>query len=166
MQDLPWPGIEPMSPALAARFLYTRPKEKSPVPFWALGSSENSPCSDTASLTVPLTLDYVTSWRAFLIKITADPGEESASLKSEVRLPRWLSGKRIRLPMHELWEMQFPSLGQEDSPGEEIATHSSILAWRIPGTKEPGMLQSMGSQRVRRDWAGAGEWGLAFLRCY
>ena len=35
--------------------------------------------------------------------------------------------------------------------GEEMATHSSVLAWRIPGTEEPGVLQSMGSQRVRHD---------------
>ena len=35
---------------------------------------------------------------------------------------------------------------------KETATHSSILAWRIPWTEEPGGLQSMGSQRVRRDW--------------
>ena len=37
------------------------------------------------------------------------------------------------------------------SPGEEMATHSSILAWRIPWTEEPGRLQSMGSQRVEHD---------------
>ena len=36
-----------------------------------------------------------------------------------------------------------------------IATYSSIPDWRIPWTEEPGGLQSMGSQRVRRDWAGA-----------
>ena len=47
-------------------------------------------------------------------------------------------------------ETQVQSLGQEDSLEEEMATHSSILAWRIPGTEEPGGLQSMGSQRVRR----------------
>ena len=40
------------------------------------------------------------------------------------------------------------SLGQEDPMEEDMATHSSILAWRIPWTKEPGGLQSMGSQRV------------------
>ena len=39
-----------------------------------------------------------------------------------------------------------PGLGR--SPGEEMATNSSILAWRIPWTKEPGRLQSMGLQRV------------------
>ena len=41
------------------------------------------------------------------------------------------------------------SLGQEDPLEESMATHSSILAWRIPWTEEPGGLQHMGSQRVR-----------------
>ena len=45
-------------------------------------------------------------------------------------------------------EMQVHSLGQEDPLGEETATHSSILAWEIPRTEEPGGLQPMGSQRV------------------
>ena len=40
------------------------------------------------------------------------------------------------------------SLGQEDPLEKEMATHSSILAWRIPWTEEPGGLQSMGLQRV------------------
>ena len=48
-------------------------------------------------------------------------------------------------------ETQVQSLGQEDSLEEGMATHSSILAWRIPWTEEPGGLQSMGSQRVRHD---------------
>ena len=52
--------------------------------------------------------------------------------------------------MPETWAQ---SLGQEDPLEEEIATHSNILAWRIPWTEEPGGLQSMGSQRVRHDWA-------------
>ena len=42
-----------------------------------------------------------------------------------------------------------PGLGR--SPGGGMATHSSVLAWRIPGTEEPGGLQSMGSQRVGHD---------------
>ena len=42
-------------------------------------------------------------------------------------------------------------LGWEDPLEEGLATHSSVLAWRIPWTKEPGGLQSMGSQRVRQD---------------
>ena len=48
-------------------------------------------------------------------------------------------------------ETQVQSLGQEDLLEEEMATHSSILAWRIPWTKEPGRLQFMGSQRVKHD---------------
>ena len=43
------------------------------------------------------------------------------------------------------------SLGQEDPLEKEMATHSSILAWRIPGTEEPGGLPSMGSHRVGHD---------------
>ena len=43
------------------------------------------------------------------------------------------------------------SLGWEDPLEKEMATHSSILAWRIPWTEEPGGLQPMGSQRVRHD---------------
>ena len=45
--------------------------------------------------------------------------------------------------------MWVQSLGQEDPLKEQMATHSSILAWRIPWTEEPGKLQSMGSQRAR-----------------
>ena len=48
-------------------------------------------------------------------------------------------------------EMQVPSLGQEDPLEKEMTTHSSILAWRIPWTEEPGGLHSMGSPRVRHD---------------
>ena len=53
--------------------------------------------------------------------------------------------------MKELQESQIQSLGQEDPLEEDIATHSSILAWRIPWTEEPGGLQSIGSQRVGHD---------------
>jgi len=47
-----------------------------------------------------------------------------------------------------LQKTQIRSLGQEDPPEKGMATHSSILAWRIPWTEEPGGLQSMGLQRV------------------
>ena len=46
-------------------------------------------------------------------------------------------------------EAQVQSLGQEDPLEKGIATHSSILAWRLPRTEEPGGLQSVGLQRVR-----------------
>ena len=48
-------------------------------------------------------------------------------------------------------ETQVQSLGLEYLLEKEMATHSSILAWKIPQTEEPGRLQSMGSQRVRHD---------------
>ena len=48
-------------------------------------------------------------------------------------------------------ETRVQSLGQEDPLEKEMATHSSILAWRISRTEEPGGLQSMGSQRVGHD---------------
>ena len=50
--------------------------------------------------------------------------------------------------MRETW-VQF--LGREDLLEEGMATHSSVLAWRIPWTEEPGGLQSVGSQRVGQD---------------
>ena len=55
--------------------------------------------------------------------------------------------------VQEPQEMWVQSLGREDPLEEGVATHPSILAWRIPQTKEPGGLQSMGSKRVRHDWA-------------
>ena len=53
-----------------------------------------------------------------------------------------------RLPA--MRETQIQSLGREDLV-KEMATHSSILAWKIPWTEEPGRLQSMGSQRIGHD---------------
>ena len=50
-----------------------------------------------------------------------------------------------------MWETWVRSLGWEDSLEKKMATHSSILAWRIPWMEEPGRLQSMGSQRVGHD---------------
>ena len=48
-------------------------------------------------------------------------------------------------------EMQVQSLGQEDPLEKEMATHSSILTWEIPGTEKPGGLQSLKSQKVGHD---------------
>ena len=53
--------------------------------------------------------------------------------------------------MPAMQETQVQSLGREDPLEKGMATHSSILAWRIPRTEEPGGPQSMGSQRVRHD---------------
>ena len=51
--------------------------------------------------------------------------------------------------MQETWAQ---SLGQEDPLEKEVATHSSIIAWEIPWTEEPGGLQSTGSQRLEHNW--------------
>ena len=63
---------------------------------------------------------------------------------------RNIVGSAVKNPpaMQELQETRVRSLGREDPLEEEIATHSSILAWEIPRTEEPGGLQFMGSQRV------------------
>ena len=55
--------------------------------------------------------------------------------------------------MQGMLETQVPSLGWEDPLEEEMATHSSILVWINPWTEEPGGLQSMGSHRIRHNWA-------------
>ena len=55
--------------------------------------------------------------------------------------------------MLKIQETQVQSLGQEDPLEKEMATHSSILAWKILWTEDPDGLQSMGSQRVRHNWA-------------
>ena len=70
---------------------------------------------------------------------------------------RWVPSCRVSLvaqrlkhlpAMRETWVQ---SLGWEDPLEKEMATHSSVLVWRIPWTEEPGGLQSMGSQRVGHD---------------
>ena len=61
-------------------------------------------------------------------------------------LPRWLNNKESTCQCRRV-----RSLGRGRSPEEEMATHSSILAWRIPWTEEPGGLQSMRSKRVSCD---------------
>ena len=52
-----------------------------------------------------------------------------------------------------MWETPVPLLGLKNHPEKKMATHSSILTWKIPWIEEPGKLQSMGSQRVRHDLA-------------
>ena len=59
----------------------------------------------------------------------------------------------VKKPPANAGDVRDVSLGWEDLLEEEMATHSSILAWRIPWTEEPGRLESMGSQRVGHDWS-------------
>ena len=60
--------------------------------------------------------------------------------------------KNLPAMQEALQELQVQSLGREDALEEEMATHSSTLAWKILWTEEPGRLQSMGSQRVGYDF--------------
>ena len=55
--------------------------------------------------------------------------------------------------MQEPQETQVQFLDWEDPLEKDMATHSSILAWRIPWTEQPGGLESIGSQRVEQDWS-------------
>ena len=67
----------------------------------------------------------------------------------KLKLRAFLMAQMVkRLPA--IWETQVRSLGWEDLLEKEMATHSSIPAWVIPGTEEPGRLQSMGSQSRTR----------------
>ena len=69
-----------------------------------------------------------------------------------------------RLPtMQETWVQ---SLGQEDVLEKKMVTYSSILAWKIPWTEEPGKLQSMGSQRVGHGGATSFSLSLSFTHTY
>ena len=68
-------------------------------------------------------------------------------------VPGDASGKESACQCRRHRDLEVQSLGWEDPLEKEMATHSSILAWRIPWTEEPGGLQSKGSQRVRHDWA-------------
>ena len=58
--------------------------------------------------------------------------------------------QRVKKNLPAVQETWVPSLGQEDPLEKGMATHSSILAWEIPRTEEPGGLQSMGSQSQKR----------------
>ena len=71
------------------------------------------------------------------------------TVETNTGLPRWLRGKN----QSAMQETQIQSLGQEDPLEEGMATHSSILVWRIPWAEEPGELLSMGSKRVGHDWS-------------
>ena len=88
-------------------------------------------------------------------------GQNSLVLPQGIHLTVWssLAAQMVKnLPaMQETWVR---SLGLEDSLEKRMATHSSILAWKIPWTEEPGWLQPMGSQRVGHNWPTHRLWAL------
>ena len=109
-------------------------------------------------------------WRQGLYLKLLTAYSSTAVPYTEKERPRWRSGKESACKQEWKWSrsvqaspsMGFSrqeyrsglpwvqSLGREDTLEEEMAVHSSILAWEIPWTEEPGRLQSMGSQRVRQ----------------
>ena len=109
--------------------------------------------------------------RMLLSQITTYPSSSHPSRLSSVtifsvrptlsfsKIARWpLTGQASLVAQWQrvcllMQEMQVRSLSWEDALEEDMATHSSILAWRIPWTEEPGGLQSTGSRRVGHDWA-------------
>ena len=98
--------------------------------------------------TLNATPDEITSVFDYLFQRKTNTSHGTYSDLSQVRrlgFPKWLSDKK---PKQEMW-IWFR--GWEDPLEKEMETHSSILAWEIPWTEEPGGLQSMGSQRVRHD---------------
>ena len=68
--------------------------------------------------------------------------------------------------MQEMQETRVQSLGWKDPMEEGMATHSSVLAWRIPWTEEPGRLLSLGSQKVRHNWSNLAHMQLSVLMQY
>ena len=85
---------------------------------------------------------------AFFFRIT-----DSIPLYGCIMIWGFPSGASGKEPTCQCRRLRDPFLGQEDPLKEGMATHSSVLAWRIPRTEEPGGLQSMGSHRVRHDWS-------------
>ena len=110
--------------------------------FW-VGGKQTCPCPEGRHYVIPQryslsTQPWETAW--------TQNGQDHVLLayQQECGLPRWLNDKRMYLPIQE---MRVRSLGQEHPLEKEMATPSSILAWRIPWTEEPGGLQAIGSQR-------------------
>ena len=90
----------------------------------------------------PVIYGWTPSWKLLWIYL---------ALNMFLMLLRWSSGKEFTCQSRrQIWVW---SLDLENPLEKEMATHCSILAWRIPWTEEPGGLQSMGSHTVRHDWA-------------
>ena len=88
--------------------------------------------------------------RSFLF-LTSLKIYESYLMGFLLKKKKWLFVAQTVKNLPAMQETQVRSLGQEDLLEKGKATHSSMSAWRIPWTEEPGGLQSMGSQRVRHD---------------
>ena len=88
------------------------------------------------------------SWCPCALSSAHCPGQCGPELS--MHMP-WVVAQIVRI-LPAMRETRVQSLGWEDTLEKRMATHSIILAWRIPWTGDPGGLQSIGSQRVRHDW--------------
>ena len=121
MWDLPSPGVEPVSPALTGGFLSIVPLGKSLIPFFEKLCGEGNG----------------TPLQYSCLENPMDGGAWWAAVHGVARSLTRLNDFPFTFHFHEL--------------EKEMATHSSVLAWKIPWTEEPGGLLSMGSHRVGHD---------------
>ena len=134
MWDLLEPGIKPVSPALAGIFFSTEPPGKPKTTFWQVYFCWNLGLRNS-KWTFKILLTYL-----------------GASLVAQT--VKHLS---------TIQETRVQFLGWEDALEKEMAAHSSILAWKIQWTVEPGRLPSMGSQRVGHDWSTSQSFTVTYL---
>ena len=95
-----------------------------------------------------LVYSFVCPWTVgflHILAIMSDAAMKICIYKYRFKSPGFPGGSEIKNPP-PMQETQVGSLGQEDPLGEEMSTHSSVLAWRNPWTEEPGGLESMGLQ--------------------
>ena len=88
-------------------------------------------------------------FRIMIVKMTKNLESKIEKMQESINKASLVAQRLKHLPA--MWKTWVRSLCWEDPLEKEMATHSSILAWRIPWMEEPGGLQSMGSQRVRDD---------------
>ena len=94
---------------------------------------------------------YMTTGKTIALTVWTFVGKVMSLLFNTLCLSRASLVAQIVKNLPAVQETQVQSLGQEDPREKGMSTHPSILAWRIPWTEEPGLLQSMGSQRVGHD---------------
>ena len=141
MWDLvPWPGIEPGPPALG---------------MWSLNHWITSTFPALQSLELPAsTITWTNSLKWISIHMYKYIWLCACVLYVYIYANSFPGGRVVKnLPTQGTQETWVWSLVREVPLEKEKATHSSILAWKIPWTEEPGSLQPMGLQRVRHDWA-------------
>ena len=107
-------------------------------------------------VTIPIILEFFLQWSVFKLGqtrkkeklfLTCSHVEQLFSINKVSLIAQMVKN------LLAVQETQVQSLDREDPLEKEMATHSCILAWKIPWTEEPGGLQSMGVIRVRHDWA-------------